>query len=80
MAQINVSVPDALQSWIDSQVASGRFSSASDYLRDLVRRDEEEAEHVAKLRAAIDEGLRSGTSERMLDEIYEDFMKRRDAA
>lgn len=61
MAQLNISVPDALKGWIDSRLAEGRFSSPSDYLRDLVRRDQERASETAWVQAMIDEGLASET-------------------
>ncbi len=39
MATLNVSLPDQLRAWITEQVEEGRYSSASDYLRDLIRED-----------------------------------------
>lgn len=78
MAQLNISMPDALREWIDSQVAGGRYASPSDYVRDLVRRDEDAA--VAQLRAALDAGRASGTSERSLKDIIRDRLNERDAA
>ena len=39
MATLNVSLPDQLRSWITEKVEEGRYSSASDYLRDLIRED-----------------------------------------
>ena len=59
MAQINISIPDALKGWIDTRMAQGRFSSPSDYVRDLVRRDQERADETAWVQAMIDEGLAS---------------------
>jgi len=73
MAQMNVSLPDALKSWAEARVAEGRYSSTSDYVRDLIRRDEADAEKLRRLQAAIDEGLTSGISDRdpfeYLDEL-----------
>lgn len=69
MAQMNVSLPDRLKAWADTRVAEGRYSSASDYVRDLLRRDQDEAERSARLQAAIDKGLASGTSTRTVDDI-----------
>ena len=61
---MNVSIPDRLKSWAERRVAEGRYSSTSDYVRDLIRRDEEaeaiKAREIARLRAAWDEGLASG--------------------
>src|SRR3954453_21908714 len=64
MAQMNISIPDKLKSWAESRVAEGRYSSTSDYVRDLVRRDQENEEKVRRLQAAIDEGRASGVSKR----------------
>jgi antitoxin ParD1/3/4 len=61
MTQLNISVPDALKGWIDTRLAQGRFSSPSDYVRDLVRRDQERADETAWVQAMIDEGLASET-------------------
>jgi len=61
MSQLNVSIPTALKTWIDGRVAEGRYSSASDYIRDLVRRDQDAAkEETEWLRGLIAEGLASG--------------------
>lgn len=64
MAQMNVSIPEKLKGWAEERVAEGRYSSTSDYIRDLVRRDQEQEERLRRLQAAIDEGRRSGVSER----------------
>ena len=87
MAQMNVSIPDKLKGWAESRVAEGRYSSTSDYVRDLVRRDQEREEKLQRLRAAIDEGLASGVSDRDPFEYLEELraglrarMKSADAA
>jgi len=65
MAQLNVFMPPALVQWVDARVAEGRYSDADEYLRDLVRRDQDSAgDETRWLKAMIDEGLASG----MLDE------------
>ena len=69
MAQMNISVPDKLKSWAEARVAEGRYSSTSDYVRDLMRRDQDHAEAQARLQSAIEEGLQSGVSARTIDEI-----------
>jgi len=59
MAQMNISVPDGLKAWAEARVAEGRYSSTSDYIRDLMRRDQEYAEKLAVLQAEIDKGFAS---------------------
>lgn len=72
MSQLNISIPPALKTWIDHRVAEGRYSSASDYVRDLVRRDQDTAQEENEwLRALIAEGLASG----VVDEEPEDVLR-----
>ena len=76
MAQMNISIPDKLKSWAEARVAEGRYSSTSDYVRDLVRRDQEQEEKLRRLQAAIEEGLASGISDRTVEDIIADRRKR----
>lgn len=79
MAQMNISIPEALKGWAESRVAEGRYSSTSDYVRDLVRRDQEEAEKFGRLKAAIEEGLASGETDATIESIIADSRRRRAA-
>lgn len=73
MPQINVSVPSALKDWVDAQVGTGRYSSASDCIRELLRRAQDEEQELAWLHAELKKGLDSPVIERdaieVLDEI-----------
>ncbi|MFA5966520.1 MAG: type II toxin-antitoxin system ParD family antitoxin [Sphingomonas sp.] len=82
MAQINISVTDQLKEWVDARVASGDYSSASDYVRDLIRRDREREreQKVAALREALRLSRESGVGTRTLAQIHADNRARRDAA
>jgi antitoxin ParD1/3/4 len=73
MAQMNVSLPEGLKAWAESRVAEGRYSSTSDYVRDLMRRDQEDAERIRFLQRKIDEGRASGVSEKSVEEIFADL-------
>jgi antitoxin ParD1/3/4 len=77
MSQLNVSIPPALKSWIDERVAEGRFSSASDYVRDLVRRDQEE--ETIWLRGLIEEGLASGVIDKPAKQVLREIVAERHA-
>lgn len=79
MVQMNISIPETLKAWAEARVAEGRYSSTSDYVRDLVRRDQDEAEKIARLQAAIDEGRASGISERTIQDIIAETRALRDA-
>ena len=60
MATMNVSLPDPLKSWAEERTRDGRYSNVSDYVRDLIRRDQVREEAIDELQAIIDEGLASG--------------------
>ena len=60
MATMNVSLPDPMKSWVEERTRDGSYSNASDYVRHLIRRDQERARAIAQLQAAITEGLESG--------------------
>lgn len=65
-----ITLSDTQDSWIKTQIARGAFTNDSEYIRDLVRRDQEEQGKLSDLRKAIGEGVDSGISERSLDDIW----------
>lgn len=69
MATMNVSLPDAMKDWVEGQAETGRYSNSSDYVRDLIRRDQERADKIAAMQALVTDALASGVSERSMDEI-----------
>jgi len=80
MATMNVSLPDPMKAWVEGQARSGRFGNASDYVRDLIRRDQERQSAVMQLQALIDEGVRSGVSERNLADLLAEARRRSEGA
>lgn len=80
MAQMNVSVPAPMKDWCETQVREGRYSTTSDYVRDLIRRDQDNRGRVKAVQSAIDEGLASGLSDRTLDEILAEARARAESS
>ena len=72
MATMNVSLPDAMKAWVEEQVQTGRYGNSSDYVRDLVRRDQERAEARAQLYKLIDEGFDSGFSDKTAEDAFDE--------
>jgi len=72
MATMNVSLPDQMKQWIEDQVATGRYGNSSDYVRDLVRRDQERAERKAEFDRLVEEGFASGFTEMSAEDIFEE--------
>lgn len=56
MQSMNISLPQPLKQFVDEQVATGRYSSASEYVRELIRADEKRKAE-GQLEALLLEGL-----------------------
>jgi antitoxin ParD1/3/4 len=56
MQSMNISLPEPLKDFVDGQIASGRYSSASEYVRELIREDEKRKAEE-RLEALLLEGL-----------------------
>ena len=69
MATMNVSLPDALKAVVEDRVASGEYASASDYVRDLIRKDEEAKRKWAEFDQMIENARNSGVSDKTPEEI-----------
>lgn len=59
MTTMNISLPDSLKQYVDQQVATAGYGSSSEYVRDLIRQDQErKAER--QLAQMLADGLASG--------------------
>lgn len=79
MTGMSISIPDALKDWVKARVAQGRYRDTSEYLGDLVRRDQEAEQARRKLQAAIDEGLASPETDATIEDIIAAGRSRRAA-
>lgn len=58
---LSFALPETMRAYIDTRVATGHYGNTSEYIRELVRKDQAE-EAKTRLRALIEEGLASGPS------------------
>ena len=59
-----------MREWVDQQIQGGRYSNNSDYVRALIRRDQELRDKTLALQQAITKGLESGLDGKLdMDEI-----------
>ena len=73
MATMTVSLPEPMKEWVEAQIRSGDYASASDYVRDLVRRDRARRGGemtLGELRRLVADSKASGAGERSLDELF----------
>lgn len=73
MQTMNISLPDPLKKFVDHQVASGHYSSVSEYIRVLIR-DDEKRKAEERLEALLMEGL-NGAETRLTRQDFKDVRK-----
>lgn len=71
MKSMNISLPESMRTYVEEQVASGGYGSASEYFRELVRLDKKR-KATERVEAMLLEGLNSGNATSMTDEDWED--------
>ena len=76
---MSFALPDEMRRYIDDRVQSGEYGNTSEYLRELIRRDQQ---HVAerRLRALIADGLDSGDPRPATNEVIDEIRRHAFAA
>jgi antitoxin ParD1/3/4 len=59
MSSLNISLPQPLKKYVESQVSLGEYGTPSEFVRELIRRDK--ATHVAKLEEGLLKALGTGS-------------------
>jgi len=72
MATMNVSLPDSLKAFIDEQVSSSGYGTSSEYIRELLRREQDRLQ----LRKLLLAGARSAVTG-AADDTYFASLRRR---
>lgn len=72
MATMNISLPVALKSFVDEQVESRGYGTSSEYVRELIRRDQDRQ----KLRELLLEGANSAPAEPATAAYFNGLRKR----
>ena len=75
MTTLNISLPDSMRTFIDEQIAQGGYSTASEYIRDLIRQAQKQAAQE-KLDSLLIEGLESGKSIEVTDKWWQEKQQR----
>ena len=69
---MNISLPESLKAFVDEQVSQRGYGTSSEYLRELIRRDQ----HRLQLRNLLLEGASSAPTA-PVNEAYFDELRRR---
>lgn len=67
---MNISLPEPLKDWVDSQVAAGGYATASQYVRQILR-EEQQRRLREQIDGALHDSLDSGPSTPMTAKDWE---------
>ena len=74
MASLHISLSDEMRSFIDEQVRGGSYHDHSEYVRDLIRHDQE-LRARKRVDALLLEGLESGRPEALMPDDWQEIRK-----
>lgn len=72
MKSMNISLPESMRTYVEEQIKNGDYGTASEYIRDLIRRDRANKEQN-KLESLLLEGLNSGEATLMTENDWADI-------
>ena len=71
---MNISLPPTLKDWVDEQVSRRGFGTASEFVRQMLR-EEQQRELRQRIDAALVEGIESGPSTPMTPQDWDDIRR-----
>jgi antitoxin ParD1/3/4 len=72
MTTMNISLPEALKAFVDEQVAGRGYGTSSEYVRDLIRKEQDRQ----RLRELLLEGAESGPGQKVDARYFEELRAR----
>ncbi len=72
---MSFALPENMRDYIDSRVSAGSYGNTSEYLRELIRRDQHE-QSAQRLRDLIADGLASGDGREVTDDVVAELRER----
>ncbi len=72
---MSFALPEKMRDYIDTRVSDGSYGNTSEYLRELIRRDQHE-QAAQRLRDLIADGLASGEGREATDDVIAELRDR----
>ena len=71
----SITFTEEQDNWMKFQVSKGDYTNDSEYIRDLVRKDQARNNKILELKKAIEDGLNSGVSDKKVSDLMSDVEK-----
>jgi antitoxin ParD1/3/4 len=75
----SITFTEQQDAFIKSLIEQGFYTNDSEYIRDIVRKDQERRKRIIDLNEALIEGIESGPTDATIDSIWEEALRERDA-
>jgi antitoxin ParD1/3/4 len=72
---MSFALPESMREYVDARVRAGDYGNTSEYLRELIRRDQHD-QAAQRLRNLIADGLASGDGRQLTDDVIADLRER----
>jgi antitoxin ParD1/3/4 len=76
MTRKTITITSQMNDWVKGRIATGKYGNDSEYIRDLIRRDQSCEDSREALRALLIEGEESGISDRSVADIWNEVESR----
>ncbi len=73
MTRKTITITEQMDDWVKAQITSGKYGNDSEYIRDLIRKDQNKLESLSSL---LVEGELSGESNRSVKDIWDEAENR----
>jgi antitoxin ParD1/3/4 len=72
---MSFALPESMREYVDERVRGGNYGNTSEYLRELIRRDQHD-QSVQRLRNLIADGLASGEGREVTEDVVAELRER----
>ena len=71
----SITFTEQQDAFVKSLIKQGLYTNDSEYIRDIIRRDQERRKHIVDLNEALIDGIESGPTDATIDSIWEEALR-----
>lgn len=75
----SITFTEQQEAYVKSLIEQGFYTNDSEYVRDIIRKDQERRKRIVDLNEALIEGMESGPSDDTIDSIWEEAINEHNA-
>ena len=75
----SITFTEQQDAFVKSLIEQGFYTNDSEYIRDIIRKDQERRKRIVDLNDALIEGIESGPTDATIDSIWEEAINEHDA-